>query len=290
MPSVLGFGSRHAGPADDDRAPPAPGQPLATGPVPPAGGAGGVRLLRPLLGGELPSAGLVRRRGRSRVRLRGLRAPRRRAQRRQRRDRGPAPPRAGGSGRAAGSPSRVCPITVVVEPLEPPELFDWFVSFRESLGMTVVPVGPPAAGCRSARRSRANEVVCLLSRPRHPGRGGRGRVLRRADDAAGRPGHPRAAHRRARFCRPRCTSPPSATATTPSSARPIATRTAVARCARTSTRITQAPGLRAGGPHQGRRPSSGTCSSPTGPPTRDMALELVRRCPFSSPSIYPLVR
>ena len=54
------------------------------------------------------------------------------------------------------------PITVVVEPLEPPELFEWFVSFRESLGMTVVPVGASAAAAVS-RALRANEVVCLLS-------------------------------------------------------------------------------------------------------------------------------
>jgi phosphatidylinositol dimannoside acyltransferase len=54
------------------------------------------------------------------------------------------------------------PVTVVVEPLEPPELFEWFVSFRESLGMTVVPVGP-TAGTAVLRALRANEVVCLLS-------------------------------------------------------------------------------------------------------------------------------
>jgi KDO2-lipid IV(A) lauroyltransferase len=54
------------------------------------------------------------------------------------------------------------PLTVVVEPLEPPELFEWFVSFRESLGMTVVPVGP-SAGTAVLRALRANEVVCLLS-------------------------------------------------------------------------------------------------------------------------------
>ena len=53
------------------------------------------------------------------------------------------------------------PITVVVEPLEPPELFDWFVSFRQSLGMTVVPVGATAAAA-VLRALRANEVVCLL--------------------------------------------------------------------------------------------------------------------------------
>jgi lauroyl/myristoyl acyltransferase len=53
------------------------------------------------------------------------------------------------------------PVTVVVEPLEPPELFEWFSSFRESLGMTVVPIGP-SASTAVLRALRANEVVCLL--------------------------------------------------------------------------------------------------------------------------------
>ena len=35
--------------------------------------------------------------------------------------------------------------TVVVEPLEPPELFDWFARFRSQLGVSVVPLGPEAA-------------------------------------------------------------------------------------------------------------------------------------------------
>lgn len=52
-------------------------------------------------------------------------------------------------------------ITVVVEPLDPPELFEWFVGFRRSLGMTVVPLGPGvAAAC--LRALRGNEVLCLL--------------------------------------------------------------------------------------------------------------------------------
>jgi KDO2-lipid IV(A) lauroyltransferase len=54
------------------------------------------------------------------------------------------------------------PITVVVEPLHPPELFEWFAQLRASLGMTVVPLGP-AAGQAVLRALRANEVVCLLS-------------------------------------------------------------------------------------------------------------------------------
>jgi KDO2-lipid IV(A) lauroyltransferase len=53
------------------------------------------------------------------------------------------------------------PITVVVEPLEPPELFEWFVSYRRSLGMHVVPVGLGAA-MASIKALRGNGVLCLL--------------------------------------------------------------------------------------------------------------------------------
>src|SRR5262245_22195202 len=52
-------------------------------------------------------------------------------------------------------------VTVVVERLDPPELFDWFVELREELGMTVVPLGP-AAGTAVLRALRDNEIVCLL--------------------------------------------------------------------------------------------------------------------------------
>jgi KDO2-lipid IV(A) lauroyltransferase len=53
------------------------------------------------------------------------------------------------------------PLTVVVEPLEPPELFEWFVSFRESIGMEVVPLGP-SAGTTVVRALKANRPVALL--------------------------------------------------------------------------------------------------------------------------------
>ena len=53
------------------------------------------------------------------------------------------------------------PITVIVEPLEPPELFDWFVDFRRSLGMNVVPLGPGAASA-AIKALRGNGVLCLL--------------------------------------------------------------------------------------------------------------------------------
>jgi phosphatidylinositol dimannoside acyltransferase len=52
-------------------------------------------------------------------------------------------------------------MTVVVEALDPPELFDWFVELREELGMTVVPTGPKA-GPAVLKALRANEAVCLL--------------------------------------------------------------------------------------------------------------------------------
>lgn len=53
-------------------------------------------------------------------------------------------------------------VTAVVENIEPPELFDWFRSFRESLGMKVVPVGPKA-GTAVMDALAAGEIVCLLS-------------------------------------------------------------------------------------------------------------------------------
>src|SRR5205807_9539492 len=37
------------------------------------------------------------------------------------------------------------PLTVVVEPLDPPELLEWFASRRQGKGFGVVPLGPQAA-------------------------------------------------------------------------------------------------------------------------------------------------
>lgn len=53
-------------------------------------------------------------------------------------------------------------MTVAVEPLHPPDVFDWFTQFRRRLGMNVVPTGSRAAGMiLSALRN--NEIVCLLA-------------------------------------------------------------------------------------------------------------------------------
>ena len=54
------------------------------------------------------------------------------------------------------------PMTVVVERIEPPELFEWFRDLRSDLGMNVVALGPSAGGEVLAALKR-NEIVCLLS-------------------------------------------------------------------------------------------------------------------------------
>ena len=52
-------------------------------------------------------------------------------------------------------------LTVVVEALEPPELFQWFADLRKDLGMTVIPTGPKA-GTEVMAALKRNEIVCLL--------------------------------------------------------------------------------------------------------------------------------
>jgi KDO2-lipid IV(A) lauroyltransferase len=53
------------------------------------------------------------------------------------------------------------PVSVVVERLEPADVFDWFVGYRERLGLEVIAVGPDA-GPACLRALRANRVLCLL--------------------------------------------------------------------------------------------------------------------------------
>jgi KDO2-lipid IV(A) lauroyltransferase len=52
-------------------------------------------------------------------------------------------------------------LTVVVERLDPPELFDWFADLRSKLGMKVVPLGP-SAGREVIAALKRNDIVCLL--------------------------------------------------------------------------------------------------------------------------------
>lgn len=63
---------------------------------------------------------------------------------------------------AAWLAGRGVPPTVVVEPVEPPELFEWFAGVRRGIGMEVLPLGPDAGrGVLSALHR--NRLVCLLA-------------------------------------------------------------------------------------------------------------------------------
>lgn len=52
-------------------------------------------------------------------------------------------------------------LVAVVEPVEPPELFDWFAGLRRSLGMEVLPLGP-GAGNTTLRRLKEGAVMALV--------------------------------------------------------------------------------------------------------------------------------
>jgi KDO2-lipid IV(A) lauroyltransferase len=54
------------------------------------------------------------------------------------------------------------PLTVVVEALKPPELFQWFSDLRRSQGFTVIPLNR-SAGMSVVRALRANKIVALVS-------------------------------------------------------------------------------------------------------------------------------
>jgi KDO2-lipid IV(A) lauroyltransferase len=56
---------------------------------------------------------------------------------------------------------RDVPVTAVVERLDPPALFEWFVDLRRSFGFEVVPLGPEA-GPATVRALKANHVLALL--------------------------------------------------------------------------------------------------------------------------------
>jgi len=56
---------------------------------------------------------------------------------------------------------RKVPVTAVVERVEPPALFDWFVEFRERIGMEIVPLGPDA-GRSIVKAIKQPHVIALL--------------------------------------------------------------------------------------------------------------------------------
>jgi len=65
---------------------------------------------------------------------------------------------------------RKVPVTAVVERVEPPALFDWFVEFRERIGMEIVPLGPDAG--RSIVKAIKQAYVIALLCDRDIGGGG----------------------------------------------------------------------------------------------------------------------
>lgn len=53
------------------------------------------------------------------------------------------------------------PITAVAERLEPPELFEWFLEYRRSIGLDIVPLGP-GAGSEISAALASGHILCLL--------------------------------------------------------------------------------------------------------------------------------
>jgi lauroyl/myristoyl acyltransferase len=53
------------------------------------------------------------------------------------------------------------PVTAVVERIEPPALFDWFVEYREGIGMEIVPLGPEA-GRSVVHAVKQRDAIALL--------------------------------------------------------------------------------------------------------------------------------
>jgi len=53
------------------------------------------------------------------------------------------------------------PLVVVAEPVEPPELFEWFVRVRRAIGMDVVSLGPGATSS-VLHALHTNRIVCLV--------------------------------------------------------------------------------------------------------------------------------
>ena len=61
-------------------------------------------------------------------------------------------------------------VTAIVEAIEPPELFEWFVGLRESLGMEIHALGPGVSGA-IMKALKNGHLVCLLCDRDLPGNG-----------------------------------------------------------------------------------------------------------------------
>jgi KDO2-lipid IV(A) lauroyltransferase len=83
-----------------------------------------------------------------------------------------AMPHLGGWDWAGSWLSRVVkyPVAAVVEPLEPPELFEWFRDYRRSYGIEVIALGPEAGG--AVQRALGEGAVIVLLSDRHVGGAG----------------------------------------------------------------------------------------------------------------------
>ena len=97
-------------------------------------GAAGLRLLRPVLAGELPAPDARRRAVDAGFGQDGLRAHRRRRSTRATASILALPHLGGWEWAGRWIADRGHPITVVVERIEPPELFEWFADLRSELG------------------------------------------------------------------------------------------------------------------------------------------------------------
>jgi KDO2-lipid IV(A) lauroyltransferase len=62
------------------------------------------------------------------------------------------------------------PVTAVVERLDPPELFEWFVDLRRSFGFEIVALGPEA-GTATVLAHKANPALALLCDRDRAGKG-----------------------------------------------------------------------------------------------------------------------
>ena len=168
-------------------------------------------------------------------------------------------------------------VTVVAEPLEPPELFEWFVETRRRLGMRVIALSP-SAGAEALARAAAPTRWCACSATATSP----ATAWRWSSSASARPcprARPRSRCAAARRCSPvgcyfRPARPPRIRILEPiDTARTGRIRDDV-------TRVTQELAAPVRGPHPRRNPSTGTSSSRTGPATARRAAHdrRVRNC------------
>ena len=89
------------------------------------------------------------------------------------------------------------PVTAVVEQLEPPELFEWFVELRRSFGMEVVPLGPGGRHGHHPGAQGTTTSLALLCDRDLAGGGPEVEFFGERTTLPGGPGHAGPAHRRA---------------------------------------------------------------------------------------------